>query len=148
MPHHCILLAGFSQLPKKTCLLILLFYWWELQGEPLAMLAVKLQSTVPSPHNGCDDSPMVRGMEPRLPKCHIAKKLRVLTPSHTVVWLGLMPMYPSPLPPSPPCSLSLSLASCWTYFLGHVNKVYFVEQVRNGFLLAGLRGPKINIQIS
>jgi hypothetical protein len=111
------------------------------------MLAVKLQSTVPSPHDGRNNSPLVRGMEPRLPKCHIAKKLRVLAPSHTVVWLGLMPMYPSPLLPSSPCSLSLSLAMSLDVFLGHVDEVYFVEQVRNGFLPAGSRGPKINIQI-
>ncbi len=147
MPHHRILLAGFLQLPKKTCLLILLLYWWELQGEPLATLVVKLQSTMPSPHNGHDDSPMVRGMEPRLPKSHIGKKLCVLAPSHTVVWLGLMPMHPSPLPPSPPRSLSLLLATLLDIFTGHVNEVYFVGQVHNGFLPAGSRGPKINIQI-
>ncbi len=99
------------------------------------------------PHDGCDNSPIVHGMEPGLPKRHIAKKLRVLAPSHTVVWLGLMPMYPSPLPPSPPRSLSLSLATLLDVFLGHVDEVYFVEQVRNGFLPASLRGPKINIQI-
>jgi hypothetical protein len=147
MPHRCILLAGFLQLPKKICLLILLLYWWELQGELLATLVVKLQSTVPSPHDGRDNSPMVRGMEPRLPKRHIAKKLRILAPRHTVVWLGLIPMYPSPLLPSPPCSLLLSLAMLLDVFLGHVDKVYFVKQVRNGFLPAGSRGPKVYIQI-
>ncbi len=147
MPHCCILLAGFLQLPQNTCLLILLLYWWELQEGLLATLAVKLQSTVPSPHNGRDDSLMVRGMEPRLPKHHIAKKLCVLAPSHTVVWLGLIPMYPSPLLPGPPCSLSLSLATLLDVFLGHVDKVYFIKQVCNGFLLAGLWGPKVYIQI-
>ncbi len=147
MPHHRILLAGLLQLPKKTCLLILLLYWRELQGEPLATLAVKLQLTVLSPHDGRDNSPMVQGMEPRLPKHHIAKKLRILAPSHTVVWLGLIPMYPSPLLPGPPCSLSLLLATLLDVFLGHVDKVYFVKQVRNGFLLAGSWGPKVYIQI-
>jgi hypothetical protein len=147
MPHRCILLAGFLQLPQKTCLLILLLYWRESQGEPLATLALKLQLTVPSPHDGCDDSPMVQGMEPRLLKCHIAKKLCVLAPSHTVVWLGLIPMYLSPLLPGPPCSLSLSLATSLDVFLGHVNKIYFVKQVHNGFLPAGLWGPKVYIQI-
>jgi hypothetical protein len=87
-------------------------------------LEVKLQLTVPSPHDGRDDSPMVRGMEPRLPKRHIAKKLCVLAPSHTVVWLGLMSMYPSLLPPSPPCSLSLLLATSLDIFSGHVDEVY------------------------
>ncbi len=147
MPHCCILLEGFLQLPQKMCLLILLLYWWELQGEPLVTLAVKLQLTVPSPHDGRNNRPMVRDMEPRLPKRHIAKKRCVLAPSHTVVWLGLMPMYPSPLPPSPPRSLSLLLATSLDVFLGHVNKVYFVKPVRNGFLPAGVRGSKINIQI-
>jgi hypothetical protein len=56
-------------------------------------------------------------------------------------------MYPSPLPPSPPRSLSLSLARSLDVFLGHVDEVYFVEQVRNGFLPASSQGPKINIQI-
>jgi hypothetical protein len=129
------------------CLLILLLYWWELQGELLAMLAVKLQSAVPSPHNGRDYSPMVQSMKPRLPKHHIAKKLRVFASSHTIVWLGLMPMYPPLLLPSPPCPLSLSSTTSLDVFLGHVNKVYFVNQVCNGFLPAGLRGPKINIQV-
>jgi hypothetical protein len=129
------------------CLLILLLYWRESQGEPLATLVVKLQLTVPSPHDGRNDSPMVQGMEPRLPKCHIAKKLCVLAPSHTVVWLGLIPMYPSLLLPGPSCSLSLSLATLLDLFLGHVDEVYFVKQVRNGFLPAGSRGPKVYIQI-
>jgi hypothetical protein len=113
----------------------------------MATSAVKLQSTMLSPHDGRNDSLMVRGTEPRLPKRHIAKKLRILAPSHTVVWLGLMPVYPSPLLPSPPCSLSLSLATSLDVFSGHVNEVYFIKQVCNGFLPAGSRGPKINIQI-
>ncbi len=129
------------------CLLILLLYWWELQGEPLATSAVKLQLAVASPHNGCDDSPMVQSMKPRLPKRHIAKKLCVFAPSHAIVWLGLMPMYPPPLLPSPPPPLFLSSATSLDVFLGHVNEVYFVKQVRDGFLPAGLQGPKINIQV-
>jgi hypothetical protein len=129
------------------CLLILLLYWRESQGELLATLAVKLQSTMPSPHDGRNDSPMVQGMEPRLPKRHIGKKLCVLVPSHTVVWLGLIPMYPSPLLPGPPCSLSLLLATFLDIFLGHVDEVYFIKQVCNGFLAAGSRGPKVYIQI-
>jgi hypothetical protein len=129
------------------CLLILLLNWWELQGEPLATLAIELQSAVPSPHNGRDNSLVVQSKEPGLPKCHIAKKLRVFAPSHAIVWLGLMPMYPPPLPPSLSRPLSLSLATSLDVFLGHVNEVYVIKQVRNGFLPAGLQGPKINIQI-
>jgi hypothetical protein len=145
--HRCILLAGFLQLPKKTRLLILLLDWWELQGEPLATSAIKLQLAVPSPHNGCDYSPMVQSMEPGLPKYHIVKKLCVFAPCHTIVWLGLMPMDPPPMPPSPSCPLSLLLAMSLDVFSGHVDEVYVVKQVRNGFLPAGSRGPKINIQV-
>jgi hypothetical protein len=45
-------------------------------------------------------------------------------------------MYPSLLLPGPPCSLSLLLATLLDVFLGHVDKVYFVKQVRNGSLPA------------
>jgi hypothetical protein len=58
-----------------------------------------------------------------------------------------MPMYPPSLPPSQSCPLSLSSATLLDVFLGHVDEVYVIKQVRNGFLLAGSRGPKIDIQI-
>jgi hypothetical protein len=56
-------------------------------------------------------------------------------------------MYPPPLPPSPSRPLSLLLATSLDISLGHVNEVYVIKQVCDGFLPAGSRGPKINIQI-
>jgi hypothetical protein len=116
MPYRRILLTSFLQLPKKTCLLILLLHRGELQGERLAVLMVKFQPSRPSPCNSRDDGPMIRIVESGLPKHHVAEELFVPALSHAIVWLGLMPLSPPLLLPSPSHPLSLSLTQLLDVF--------------------------------
>jgi hypothetical protein len=82
-------------------LLILLLHWWELQREPLAASAIKLQLPRPSPQDRCNDGSVIRVMEPRLLYRNILEKLSISIPCHAVIWLGLVPLSPPLLPPSP-----------------------------------------------
>ena len=77
---------------------------------------------------------MVRIMEPRLPKAHTPKCLRVHPPGHNIIWLGVIPPSPPSLPPSPSCPRSLSSALALNKLARRVDDVDFVEKIRNDLL--------------
>jgi hypothetical protein len=129
------------------CLGVLLLRRGELQGESLAALAVTLKLTnLPLP-NGRDDGPMIRIVDPGLPKRHIAEMPHVQLPCHAIIWLGLMPVSPPLLLPSPSCPSSLSLIMSLDVFAAHVDEVYFIGEICDDLLSLSSWGPEVKIQV-
>jgi hypothetical protein len=119
----------------------------ELQGESLAALAVTLKLTnLPLP-NGRDDGPMIRIVDPGLPKRHVAEMPHVRLPCHAIILLGLMPVSPPLLLPSPSHPSSLSSTTSLDLFAAHVDEVYFVGEIHDDLLPLGLWGPEVKIQV-
>ncbi len=132
-----LLLTSLLQLPKKTCLLILLLHRWELQREQLVVLTVKHQPTRPSSQDQCNNGSVIQVMDPRPPECNALEKLCVPIPGHAIIWLGMMPLSPPPLPPSPLCPPSLLSTLPLQEFVGHIGEVHLVEQIRDDLLPLG-----------
>jgi hypothetical protein len=70
---------------------------------------------------------MIQIVDAGLSERHIPKELRVPIPSHALIWLGLMPLSPSLLPPGPPRPSSLSSTLSLDEFLGHIDEVHLVK---------------------
>ncbi len=141
-----ILLASSIQFTKYTRLLILLLHRRELQWERLAVFGILLHLPWRSPQKQHNNSTVVQVMDLRLSECHILKELCIYVPSNAVIWLGLMPLTPPLLLPSPSCSPSLSSTLSLDEFTWLVNEVHFVKQIRNDRLPLSLQGPKIDIR--
>ncbi len=117
----------FLQIPKEARLLVLLLRQGELHGEHLVALVVLPQLPVPFPQKQQDNSMMVQSMDPWLSECHIPYELCICIPSHAVIWLGLMPLSPPPLPPGPLRPSSLLLTWSLDKFPQPVNKINLIE---------------------
>jgi hypothetical protein len=118
-----------------------------LQGESLAALAVTLKLTnLPLP-NGCNDGPMIRIVDPGLPKRHIAEMPHVRLPCHAIICLELMPVSPPLLSPCPLRPSSLLLTTSLEVFASHIDEVYFVDEICDDLLPLGSWGPEVEIQV-
>jgi hypothetical protein len=73
-------------------------------------------TTMPSPQKQHNNSAMIRSMNLRLLECHIPNQLHVCAPSHAGIWLGLMPLTPPLLLPSPSHPLPCWHPCCWVNF--------------------------------
>ena len=88
--------------------------------------------------NECDDSPMIRIVEPGLPKRHITKMLHICLPCYAIIWLGFMPMVPPLLSPGPSGSPPLLLTTSLDVFAAQVDKIYLVDEVCDDLLPLGV----------
>ena len=113
----------------------------------MAALAVTLELANLPLSDGRDDSPMVRIMEPGLPKRHVSKMPYARVSCHAIIGLRLMPMSPPPLSPGLSRSLSLSSTTSLDVFAAQIDEIYLVDEIRDDLLPLGSRGPKIEIQV-